>query len=258
MKTPIHLRAPLVGAPVLDHWRGVYDHVFVVLNPPFCIPWTGGLPERFRIRSSAQDWVSAHHDVWFVDETDDCHTDLDKLIREHAIASTWAAEHARLCPDVPWADFVLSYWLAAVIGYVEEVDPRVRSALEADTPTCWFLPDENELPQVQAPAIGAFFAALGCTEVSAWSEFRDSIPKTFKPADFQNPETELMVESDTAPWRIGALHAADPGVLMSWAFDETWATLAMTDAAYARARPDDHFECIRATPAMHPDWPRQL
>jgi len=160
---PIEIRHLAPDARVLEHWRGVYDHVFFVLNPPFRIPWTGELPERFRIRSGTKDWVSADHDVWFVDETDDCHTDLDKLVREHAIASNWAAEHARLCPDVSWADFVRSYWLAAFIGYVEGVDPGVRRVLEADTPTHWFLPDENELPQVQAPAIGAFFAALGCT-----------------------------------------------------------------------------------------------
>jgi len=67
-----------------------------------------------------------------------------------------------------------------------------------------------------------------------------------------------MVRSEIGPSRIGALHAADPGVLMSWEFDCTWATLAMTDAAYARARPEDHFECVRATAEMYAHWPHQL
>jgi len=252
-------RTPPFDTPVIDHWRGVYDHVFFVLNPPFCIPWTDALPERFCIRSDTKSWVSADNDVWNSNETDNCPTDIDKLIRIHGIASTWAAEHARLCPDVTWSDFILGYWLAAVLGYVDEVDPRLQRALKADTPTRWFLPDENELPLVQAVDIGAFFARLGCAEVAAWSEFRDSIPKSFSPSDLCNPDIKLMVQSENGSWsRIGALHAAHPGVLMSWEFDCTWATLAMTDTAYARANPADHFECVRATPKMCPDWPRQL
>jgi hypothetical protein len=228
----------------------VYDHVFFALNPPFRVPWVDGLPDQFKVSEDGIDYLRPCPELWDVEGVD-----LDKLIRETGEASTWSKQHQRLAPTVPFARFAKSYWLRT-LAYVEQCDPIVVEAMEADLDSCWFWPDDNELPLIMAKKIGAYFNAIGCDAVAAYDEFRIDGPKPFSTNELSNPVIDLTV--GCYPTAIGCLHAHFHGAVMIWSYQNSTTTIGLTDAAFSRADPEDFFECIRATPDMKPDWLRQL
>jgi hypothetical protein len=249
---PIEIWEPAFDLPVLDHWAGVYDYVYFILNPLFRVPWHVGLPDHLRQTVEGQEWVKPLRTAW---ET----PDFDTHIKAQGQALTWRALHSAVSPESSFRNFALTLWLSTVNSpQLPEVDQvlwaRILSYCQDNA---WFWPDENDLPPILQPAVGAFFIALHVTTLDAYSEFRDH-HGCVSVGDLQSgPATTLTSARGHTEW-INCLHAPTPGAVMIWSFDDTSAVLGMTHVARERADPTDFFECVAATPSMKTDWIRQL
>ncbi|MDU8928857.1 hypothetical protein RXV86_15805 [Alisedimentitalea sp. MJ-SS2] len=249
---PIEIAEAPFDTPLLDHWRGVFDHVFFAFNPLFRVP----VPPGQSLKTTSDDdgtlWVSTDHEANAYDAFD-----FFTWEKQQSETLRWSDLHSHVAPDAPFKDFAIALWLISVLGFQDAYRTLQQRILDYTERNAWFLPDENQMPMVMESAIGAFLSALGLDQVTAYNEFRwDKAPLAVRALAKDRPFNRLQ-NPEWKGW-IGALHAPDPGVLIYWSFDDITTCIAMTDKAHAMAKPEDFFEGLRATPAMCANFLRQL
>ena len=208
--------------PVLEWWAGIYDAVFVALNP-FVRPGddrepllgyapSGGPPART--------------------------LGLDDRIKSTGAALRWSRIHREAAPQDDWLRTCRAIQTWSALGLYDDgtlpVQRRIAAYCEAER---ILSPFTDCMPAISEPAIGRFLDALGTRSVTAYSEFRDErfelSAETFR-AD--RPATALPRA------KVYALHAPAAGVAMFWQFDAAYALIAMSGDALASVPPEAHFE----------------
>lgn len=249
---PIEIAEAPHGTPLLDHWRGIYDHVFFAFNPLYRVPVPPGKAVEVTRSDDGNLWLSADYKPDAVDPFD-----VFTWQKQQAQTLRWFELHARVAPDAPFKDFAIALWLISVLGYQDGYRDLQQRILDHTEQNGWTLPDENMMPKVMEPTLHTYLKALNLKAVTAYDEFRNhSAPLAAKNLARNAPGNWITVNGRAT--RINALHAPDPGVLIYWSFDDITACIAMTEKARALAKPEDVFEGLYATRAMQADFLRQL
>lgn len=223
---------PDTKVPILTWWQGIYDHVFVALHP-FCQLPDARLPEGLRDSPGFDlgDWLAKTLE-----------SDMDDVAKQTGRPLAWAEVHRRAAPDHDRREFDLAAWLLAVLGPNDRTDRALQQRIRS---FCCrngvMLPAEGGLSPVLEPAIAEFLGQFGATSVLASDEHRSTVTDLSVSA-LARPEPAARIPSGTgraAPW---ALHLEEPGVLLSWSFEDTHALVAMTDRAFRYCPPAPFFE----------------
>ena len=206
---------PNGDTPLLAWWRGLYDRVYVALNPFVRLP--AGADE---------------------DRTDR----FADLCKQQGEAVSWEQVHRAVAPEEAQQGVYEAIWYSTV-GLRDYVRPQLREKLWAymEREQNLYYPEQDTMPPVMEPAIGRFLAAFGASSVIAWDEFRDySSMLPLSAFDRQRPAIFLS-KALTYPG-VSGLFLEEPGVLVTWQFDGVEALIAMTDRALTLTRPERYFE----------------
>ncbi|MEQ5869979.1 hypothetical protein J4E08_08700 [Sagittula sp. NFXS13] len=241
---PRHLEYPDLAVPVRDWWARDYDHVFVVFNPFFTVP--GHHPATSVFGPIEMDAASAR-DAMVQAQVLQAHPDMAPPDFPDTIKTTgqpvrWEAVRQAIgAPDQE--TFERTVWLWTLDVDRDDRDPQISAALDRHCESMGlYSPEEDLLPAVMEPQLGRYLQALDLDKVTLWSEWRErarSIPtETLLPS---HPAQDIPGE------KVSAVAAS--GLILTWAFDDVVGLLAVTDALYQQAQPQDFLECR----PLHPD-----
>lgn len=240
---PRDIYSPSSKIPMLDWWRGVYAHVYVALHPFYriknsAIKSSCGAPEDYE---PCREYDGSCEEV---DEGRWWHW-LDEM-REKSKHSAefvdWNEIHSMVAPGYPKKEVYRSIWLLSCCGFHERANEKIQRQIDD---YCFrnsiFLPDVDGMPAALEPRIGQFLEKLGLKQATAWDEFRDN-STVLNISDFRKNKPSRRLPKATTLDRVWAIHASNPGMLMTWAFDSSEMLIAMTDEARMLADPSTFFE----------------
>lgn len=224
---------PSYKVPVLEWWRGIYQHVFVAYHPFFKLP---------QIEAAiSQDEKRGYLEV-FWEDTDPI--EATNLIKRTGQAISWAEVHLAVAPDVPKEAFDLAVWLLTVCGdFQERANVRLQKRIEAycDEHKIFF-PQEGELPSIMEVQVGKFLGAMGAKSATAWDELRLESNELLLSTLLCEDSSAVFSGSPTSSLSICGLHLIEPGLLLTSQWEGVEVLIAMTDQALEQARPEDFFE----------------
>ncbi|GGG67007.1 hypothetical protein GCM10011415_12370 [Salipiger pallidus] len=231
---PRRLEHPFENVPILDWWRYDYDHVFIVLNPFFRVP--GYTPESAAwspMRLSVDP--SELMDASMPERENAAPPGFGDLIKQTGSPVSWT----RVAQEIGAFDFhqfARTVWREVTAQELDPDDTDIADRLVAHCATSGlYMPEEDVLPPIYEPNVERYLRALGISNVTLWSEWRDlSRPCPVSSFSRLNPATELPGE------KLSAVSA--PGMMMSWAYDDVAGLLALTDEMRERVDPAEFFE----------------
>lgn len=237
---PRALRYPPLDTPVLEWWAHEYDHVFVVLNPFFRVP--GFTPETARyglthVTVDVSQGVDAIVEMVLApppSAPNEAPEDFMDTIKATGAPVRWSevadALGATDCPR-----FHRTVWLWTIASGLDDMDQALAVQLtDYCRRTGTYRPEEDQLPVILEPQLGAYLTAVGIGEVTIWDEYFEeslNVPTDdFAPGQ---PAHELASKCATI---------AAPGFLLSWTFDDVAGLLALTNDLRDRCDPAAFFE----------------
>jgi hypothetical protein len=210
--------------PMLEWWRGIYEHVFIAMHPFYGVRRADG-----QGREVLYDWNERPKDY-------------ETILKSRGEAVSWEAVRQTAAPDVPRQAADLAIWLMACCGYQKRaaiaLQERLLQWAEAER---LYFPQEDGMSSVMEPGIGRFLAKFRAREVTAFDEFREH-STVFPLSAFEADQQALRMPQHTTSYAIWGLHLPDPGVLLTWKSDGVEALIAMTARARSLAPPEEHFE----------------
>lgn len=210
--------------PMLEWWRGIYEHVFVAVHPFYGVRKADG-----QGRENLYDWNERPKDY-------------ETILKSRGEAVSWETVRQVAAPDVPRQAADMAIWLMACCGYQQRADIALQERLLqwAEAERLYF-PQSDGMSSVMEPGIGRFLTMLGAREVTAFDEFREH-STVFPLSAFEAAQQALRMPKHTTSNTIWGLHLPDPGVLITWGPGGVEALVAMTSKARSLALPEDHFE----------------
>ena len=222
-------------APMLAHWRGVYDHVFVALHPYL----RGADPDRPRRRRD--------------------------LPREAGFATARWRDVGERAGRPPFGDFAVASTLCAngmtVGARAPHMSPqpsellldRLRSVARDDALS---FPLEDEIAPSFYGEIARILADIGAYAAEIWDEFRlegldAPLHRLAKGAFSVLPQNRMPA----------AISHKDRQVLLDCSFgamDVNWTAIAFTEDVREVVRPDQRFEGFWANERTTPSWVNAL
>ncbi|MBR9763194.1 MAG: hypothetical protein GYB53_06660 [Rhodobacteraceae bacterium] len=181
---------------------------------------------------------------------DDRGADFDDREKRLGEAVGWHEVHAAVAPERDRETFFRAVWLLSVLGYAERAGIALQEEISAWTEARnLYLPASDTPPAILEPALARFLGRFGLTHVTACDEFRTESMEVSLEALADRAKAVTFKRS-----MLYALHAPDPGILISGSFDGARAIIAMSDAARAIAGPERDFEVYPADPETYVDW----
>lgn len=231
--------------PMLEWWRGIYDHVFIALHP-FC-------------RGPA-DWRPG--DYWRAEDLKQA-----EPVRWAEVASEIgqpAFEPFALAVTFPCFGISMDTYVLEAPVPDEDLIRRLKAHIELVEGGLGYPWTDSISPMIEAQLASAYMR-LGAHRLTAWSEFKDKSVEV----------SSEIVTSLSTEWREFAFRAPcalrdnDCQMLVCSEWEDAWSTIALTDAARAVVRPETVFEGFYArqdtpygwviSPGTYdyPDWLRE-
>ncbi len=226
---PRAIAHPSPRVPILSWWRGIYERVYVAPHPFYRMP----------MEASAERGSSSDEDMdgWTRNPQD-----MARVVKARAESIPWAAIHEAAAPDESRERVYRAIWLLSCLGVTERAGIALqRRIADHCRRSRIHLPLDDCMPENLEPPIGRFLDGLGLASVTAWDEFRDNRVEV-PVAAFEPHRPPIRVPNGLTGPGVFGLHSPEAGLLLTWAFDGTEMLIAMTAAARARAKPEDHFE----------------
>ncbi|WP_010139546.1 hypothetical protein [Oceanicola sp. S124] len=229
------IECPDISVPLRRHWQGIYPHVFIAPYP------------FFRLRREGAEGDDRYEPVKAPGERG---SDFDDRVKRLGEAVSWHAVHVAVAPERDRETFFRAVWLLSALGYAERAGIALQEEISAWTEARnLYLPASDAPPAILEPALARFLGRFGLTHLTAYDEFRTESMEVSLEALADDAKAVALRRSG-----LYALHAPDPGVLISGSFDGAEAIIAMSNAARAIAGPERDFEVYPAGPETYVDW----
>lgn len=217
--------------PILEWWRGIYDYVYVALHPFFRIR----KPTTSNARPNGNSYEPL---VWFADRPED----FGDLTKRRGEAVAWQTVHLASAPTTEQEEAYYAIWLLKVGDIYGRANKELRAKIDAycEAETLYF-PDEDGMAPIMEATVGRFLSCFGDGPITAWDETRDnSTVLSLSHLAADRPATYLpKAFTSNSVW---GLHLPGQGVLLTWAFEDTHALIALTASARSQGRPEELFE----------------
>ncbi|MBS0564665.1 MAG: hypothetical protein JSR87_09380 [Proteobacteria bacterium] len=237
---PRALRHPPFETPVLEWWANSYDHVFAALNPFFRVP--GFTPETAPYGpthvtvdiSEGVEAIVAMALAGPLPGAKEPPKDFADIIKATGVPVRWSevADALGVTEDLL---FHRTVWLWTLGSDRDDMDKPLAARLtDYCGRTGTYRPEEDQLPAVLEPQLGAYLTALGIGEVTIWDEFfRESLKVSTDAFAADHPAHWLESKCSTV---------AAPGFLLAWDFDDVAGLLALTNDLHNKCDPAEFFE----------------
>lgn len=216
---------PETDEPMLDWWRGVYDHVFVALHPFVASGKVGPSVADHEKAGAKLRWEELARDIG--------RPAFPDFAVALVMASYGVKPERRRDQSLP----------VPPDGLVERLHEAMGARGE-DYP--W---DDSISPALEVPLAQAF-ERIGAHALIAWTEFRDASSVVARSA-LAAAGTDWR---QRLPQPVHVLQDGRGQMLVTASFDELWSLIAMTEKARDKIEPDTLFEGFWAGPETPADW----
>ncbi|QDG77884.1 hypothetical protein [Labrenzia sp. PHM005] len=250
---PREIKEPAPGTPVLDWWDGIYDKVFIALNPFVRWPVVESVVANKVTVIDGKKYVTAS-----VSGADGFDEDQATHAKKYGETTRWSDVHAAVCPEVPFEIFAQCVWISSCLGRRKDVPSEIQEAIGDYCFThALFLPQDDIPEPALEPQIGRFLAALDITSVDVYDEFRANVFRCGVEA-FSQDSPKIRLPQAITRDTYYCIHSKEAGLVMTWEFDGVEAFIGLTKNALTNARPEDYFEGFYADANTYSDWANPL